>query len=134
MKYTGLLPSLYAAVLSLERVCKNEVGLSAIHWHVMALLRDKDRQPAGALARQLGRAETAFTPVIDKLERLGYVYRSESNGDRRQTIICLTDAGKAWLKDKPSDPDFYMPYVDTLDFDDFDIVLTKLQEWEGLAW
>lgn len=59
--------------------------------HVLLALYRTDMQRAADLALATGWAATAFTPVLDRLERTGLVARYEHPTDRRSVLIGLTD-------------------------------------------
>lgn len=68
-------------------------SLSMYQLHILSALYTEDHQHASSLARAVGRAATSFTPVLDKLERAGYIQRIADTADRRAVYIELTPKG-----------------------------------------
>lgn len=62
--------------------------------YILNALYDTDGQRASDLARAIGVAATSFTPMLDKLQKAGFVKRSNSKSDRRSVVIHLTKAGR----------------------------------------
>ncbi|MCI0348142.1 MAG: MarR family transcriptional regulator [Acidobacteriales bacterium] len=92
--------ALFIAVQQLERHIGSELeallaatGLSAIEAHVLQALYEKDGQVASVLARSVGRAARAFTPLLDGLERKDLIERRAHPHDRRSINIHLTTKG-----------------------------------------
>lgn len=74
-----------------------DVGLSAGEFDVLASLLhlpDHTGKPS-VLARDGMLSPAGMTHRLDQLERLGLVERRPDPGDRRSTLVVLTDAGKA---------------------------------------
>jgi DNA-binding MarR family transcriptional regulator len=70
------------------------LDLSPIEWYILQALHERDGQHPSALARTIGRAPTAFTPILDKLERKALVLRKPDSKDRRSIFVHLTPAGR----------------------------------------
>lgn len=93
-------PALEAKRLEMERFIKdaisksNAYGLNPIHIYVLHELYANDRRHASDLAKSVGQVATSFTPVLDVLERAGYICRQPDPNDRRAVFICLTNSGK----------------------------------------
>ncbi len=61
--------------------------------HVLAALYAQDKQRPSDLARATGSAPTAFTPILDALERQRLIVRRPDTSDRRAVVISITSAG-----------------------------------------
>ena len=61
--------------------------------HVLVSLYEKDKQNASSLARAVGIVPTAFTPILDTLERSRLIVRRPDTSDRRAVVISVTSAG-----------------------------------------
>jgi DNA-binding MarR family transcriptional regulator len=48
----------------------------------------------GGLGEKLFLESNTLTPILKKLEALGYVTRRRDPGDERQVVVSLTDAGR----------------------------------------
>lgn len=62
--------------------------------YVLAALYQKDEQRASDLAKVLKVPATSFTPVLDRLENAGLIFRTPHSVDRRSVVIALTPEGK----------------------------------------
>jgi len=86
------------ALRRLEPIYKQEaelLGLSIMEWHVLRVLYKQDKQMVRELAQAVGRAQTAFTPMLDHIESKGLIERCPHPTDRRAVIIQLTAQAKA---------------------------------------
>jgi DNA-binding MarR family transcriptional regulator len=54
------------------------------------LLQDVSEATPGQLATRLGLTTGSVTPMLDRLERIGYITRSAHPSDRRKTIVRAT--------------------------------------------
>ncbi|MBA3920349.1 MAG: MarR family transcriptional regulator [Nostocaceae cyanobacterium] len=75
------------------------LGLNVIEWYILQMLYVKDGQMASRLAEGVGRAATAFTPLLDGIQNKGLIERRQHTADRRAIKIFLTGEGKA-LQDR----------------------------------
>lgn len=66
-----------------------------IQLHIMAELFATDKQHPSTLARNCGRAPTSFTPILDKVEKRGWIKREADPCDHRAIFICVATDG--WL-------------------------------------
>jgi MarR family transcriptional regulator, organic hydroperoxide resistance regulator len=71
------------------------LGLSPVEACILQLLYEQDGQMASRLAYGVGRPATSFTPILDVLEKKGFIERRAHPSDRRAVKIHLTDQGKA---------------------------------------
>ena len=69
-------------------------GLGVLEWRVLATLSDGQARTINQLADIVLAKQPTVTKVIDRLEASGDVVRRESTTDRRQSLVCLTDAGE----------------------------------------
>ncbi|MGC7405793.1 MarR family winged helix-turn-helix transcriptional regulator [Pandoraea pneumonica] len=70
-------------------------GLGVSEWRVLATLSDGRARTINQLADIVLAKQPTVTKVIDRLEAAGDVVRGESATDRRQSLVTLTDAGRA---------------------------------------
>jgi len=59
-----------------------------------ALLWAQDGQTVGELGQKLFLQSHTLTPMLKRLEMLGYIKRSRDSADERQVRISLTEAGR----------------------------------------
>jgi len=60
----------------------------------LILLWEQDDQTVGELGRKLYLQSNTLTPMLKRLETLGYIGRRRDSSDERQVRIRLTEAGK----------------------------------------
>lgn len=69
-------------------------GVPVPVWRVLACLYDGDGVSIGRLADLTLHKQPTLTKVIDRLEEDGLVKRQAATGDRRQTLVFITDKGR----------------------------------------
>ena len=57
-------------------------------------LWEEDNQTVSSLGDKLFLESNTLTPMLKKLEAMGYVRRQRSAADERQVVVSLTDAGR----------------------------------------
>ena len=72
-------------------------GLSITEWRVLSTLSDAGVVSVGHLARIATSKQPTVTRVVDKMVQAGYVHRITHNGDRRVTLVEITDVGKTLI-------------------------------------
>ena len=94
--------AVYSANLAYGRAYKpilDELGITYTQWIAIVALWEQDGQTVGSLGDKLFLESNTLTPILKKLEALGYVERRRDPRDERQVIVKLTDAGRA-LREK----------------------------------
>jgi DNA-binding MarR family transcriptional regulator len=94
--------AVYSANLAYGRAYKpilDELGVTYTQWIALVALWEQDGQTVSSLGGQLFLESNTLTPILKKLEALGYVRRQRDAADERQVIVTLTDAGRA-LREK----------------------------------
>src|SRR5215213_5560512 len=74
------------------------MGLSGRQYMVLAVLSADTPPSQLGLAGLCGLLPAQVVPVIDELERRGFVARQRSQTDRRRSMVTLTDAGSEILE------------------------------------
>jgi DNA-binding MarR family transcriptional regulator len=93
--------AVYSAGHAFNRVYKpllDELGLTYPQYLVMVSLWDKNDQTVGELGELLFLESSTLTPLLKRLETVGYLTRSRDPSDERQVRIRLTNAGRALQK------------------------------------
>lgn len=62
--------------------------------HFVVALGSKEHPTMGEMAESLNVTPGAVTQMVTRLEKKGYVLRSKSSRDKRQTTIALTEKGR----------------------------------------
>ena len=89
--------AVYSANHAFNRVYQpllKEPGLTYPQFIAMVLLWEQDGQTVGELGRRLFLQSNTLTPMLKRLETLGYIKRSRDSTDERQVRIKLTEAGR----------------------------------------
>lgn len=89
--------SIYSANLAFGRAYKpllDELGLTYTQWIIIVALWEEDDQTVKGLGERLFLESNTLTPILKKLEELGYLRRQRDSADERQVLVSLTEAGR----------------------------------------
>jgi DNA-binding MarR family transcriptional regulator len=64
----------------------------------MVALYEEDDQTVGVLGERLFLESNTLTPILKKLESMGYLRRQRDPADERQVRVSLTPAGRSLLE------------------------------------
>jgi DNA-binding MarR family transcriptional regulator len=90
--------AIYSANLAYGRAYRpilEELGVTYTQWIIIVALWEQDNQTVGGLGEKLFLESNTLTPILKKLEELGFLNRRRDPADERQVLISLTDAGRA---------------------------------------
>ncbi|MGE0023437.1 MAG: MarR family winged helix-turn-helix transcriptional regulator [Hyphomicrobium sp.] len=93
--------AVYSANLAFGRAYKpilEPLGLTYTQYIAMVALSEEDDQTVGALGEKLFLESNTLTPILKKLEQMGYVERRRDPSDERQVRVRLTSAGRGLLE------------------------------------
>jgi DNA-binding MarR family transcriptional regulator len=79
-----------------------QLGLTYPQYITLTLLWETDQQTVGALGHQLEMKTSTMTPLIKRLETLGFVKRLRGEEDERQVFVHLTSKGAALQDQAPN--------------------------------
>lgn len=71
-----------------------ENGLSITEWRVLSILSGAGVVSVGQLARIATSKQPTVTRVVDKMVNAGYVHRVAHGGDRRVSLVEITEPGR----------------------------------------
>lgn len=71
------------------------MGITYTQYLVLLVLWENDEQPVNTIGQRLKLGINTTSPLIKRMEKLGLVARHDSEVDKRQQIVYLTDKGKA---------------------------------------
>jgi DNA-binding MarR family transcriptional regulator len=94
--------AIYSANLAYGRAYKQgleELGLTYPQWIAIVALWEQDDQTVSELGDKMFLESNTLTPMLKKLEALGYLRRQRNPADERQVRVSLTEAGRK-LRDK----------------------------------
>ena len=89
--------AVYSANLAFGRAYRpilEELGLTYPQYVTIVALWEEDNQTVGRLGEKLFLESNTLTPLLKKLETMGYVRRQRDPADERQVVVSLTDAGR----------------------------------------
>lgn len=97
--------AIYSTNLAYSRVYKpvlEQLGLTYPQYVTIICLWEEDRQTVKGLSEKLFLEPSTLTPMLKRLEAMGYVRRERDTEDERSVRVSLTDAGRA-LREKAFD-------------------------------
>jgi len=99
--------AVYSANLAfgkLYRPILEPLGLTYTQYVTVVALLEEDGQTVGSLGEKLFLESNTLTPILKKLEGMGYVERTRDSADERQVRVSLTRSGRQ-LREKTSSID-----------------------------
>src|SRR4051795_12176686 len=89
--------AIYSANLAFGRAYRKgleDLGLTYPQWIAIVALWEQDGQTVSELGEKMFLESNTLTPVLKKLETMGYLRRHRDPADERQVRISLTEAGR----------------------------------------
>jgi len=77
------------------------LGLTYTQYITIVALWEEDNQTVGSLGEKLFLESNTLTPILKKLEAMGYLQRQRDPEDERQVRINLTNSGRQLREDRP---------------------------------
>jgi MarR family transcriptional regulator, organic hydroperoxide resistance regulator len=71
------------------------LGLTYTQYITLICLSERDHQTVRELGENLFLESNTLTPILKKMEEMGYVRRERGTTDERQVVVSLTDSGRA---------------------------------------
>jgi DNA-binding MarR family transcriptional regulator len=93
--------AVYSANLAFGRAYKpilDTVGLTYTQYIAMVALSEEDEQTVSLLGEKLFLESNTLTPILKKLEQMGFIRRRRDPEDERQVRVSLTPAGRRVLE------------------------------------
>lgn len=93
--------AIYSANLAFGRAYKpllDKVGLTYTQYIAMVALSEEDELTVGALGEKLFLESNTLTPILKKLEQIGFIRRHRDPADERQVRVSLTPAGRKLIE------------------------------------
>ena len=90
--------AIYSANLTFGKAYKpilDELGLTYTQYITVIALYEQSGQMVSELGEKLFLESNTLTPILKKLEAMGYVTRQRSANDERQVLVSLTEEGRA---------------------------------------
>src|ERR1700677_3085369 len=89
--------AIYSANLAFGKAYKpilDELGLTYTQYITIIALWEEDNQTVSGLGEKLFLESNTLTPILKKLEGIGYLRRQRDSADERQVMVSLTEAGR----------------------------------------
>ncbi|AIO33970.1 marR family protein [Burkholderia cenocepacia] len=89
--------AIYSANLAFGKAYKpilEELGLTYTQYITIIALWEEDNQTVGQLGEKLFLESNTLTPILKKLEAMGYLERRRDPSDERQVLVSLTKSGR----------------------------------------
>ena len=89
--------AVYSANLAFGKAYKpilEELGLTYTQYIAIVALWEEDNQTVSGLGEKLFLESNTLTPILKKLEGMGYLQRQRDPADERQVRVSLTDVGR----------------------------------------
>src|SRR5258708_36859004 len=89
--------AVYSANLEFGKAYKpilDELGLTYTQYITIIALWEEDNQTVGSLGEKLFLESNTLTPILKKLEVMGYLSRQRDPSDERQGLVSLTKSGR----------------------------------------
>ena len=89
--------AIYSANLAYSRAYKRgleELGLTYPQWIALVSLWEQGDQTVSELGEKMFLESNTLTPILKKLESMGYLRRQRDPADERQVRVNLTEAGR----------------------------------------
>jgi MarR family transcriptional regulator, organic hydroperoxide resistance regulator len=89
--------AVYSANLAYGRAYRpilDELGLTYTQYITIIVLWEMGNVTVSALGERLFLESNTLTPILKKLEAMGYLRRQRDPSDERQVLVSLTDAGR----------------------------------------
>lgn len=90
--------AVYSANLAYGKAYKpilERLGVTYTQYLAIVALWEEDHQTVSGLGEKLFLESNTLTPILKRLEAVGYVTRQRSTHDERQVVVSLTEAGRA---------------------------------------
>ncbi len=82
-----------------------QLGITYTQYLVLMVLWEQDSLPLNAISRRLFLESNTLTPLIKRMETMKMVTRKKNKDDARQTIVSLTEHGRALQQQAAAIPD-----------------------------
>ena len=108
----------------------SRLGITYTQYLVLMVLWEQDSQPVNAIAHRLYLESNTLTPLIKRMEALKIVTRRKGKEDGRQTIVSLSEHGKALEQEAAQIPNCMTALLREkgLDLEQFAAIMPTLDE------
>jgi DNA-binding MarR family transcriptional regulator len=121
--------AVYSSNLAFRKAYKpmlERLGLTYTQYITLVALWEEDNQNVSSLGEKLFLESNTLTPILKKLEAMGYLLRQRNPEDERQVTISLTNEGRK-LREGLSEDGFPQTGLDPDDFVQMQKAIVKLR-------
>jgi DNA-binding MarR family transcriptional regulator len=115
----------------------SDFGCPALHWRVLSILNEEDAKTIGYLAQISVIQRSNLSYILESMEGAGLIVREDMSGDRRKTLVHITQKGRRLFAETlPAILDYYRKFLDGLSDDkieEFIKVLRRIKKNIGSA-
>jgi DNA-binding MarR family transcriptional regulator len=89
--------AIYSANLAFGKAYRpilDKLGLTYTQYITLICLSERDHQTVRELGRNLFLESNTLTPILKKLEEMGYLHRTRDMTDERQVVVSLSESGR----------------------------------------
>lgn len=90
--------AVYSANLAFGKAYRpilDDLGLTYTQYITLICLAERDGQTVRELGQSLFLESNTLTPILKKMEEMGYLRRERDTADERQVVVSLTASGRA---------------------------------------
>lgn len=122
--------AVYSSNLAFGKAYKpmlERLGLTYTQYITLVVLWEQDNQTVGSLGEKLFLESNTLTPILKKLEAMGYLRRQRDPEDERQVRISLTKEGRK-LREELTEEGFPQTGLDPDEFVQMQQAIVKLRD------
>lgn len=122
--------AVYSSNLAFGKAYKpmlERLGLTYTQYITLVVLWEEDNQTVGSLGEKLFLESNTLTPILKKLEAMGYLLRQRDPEDERQVRIRLTSEGRK-LREGLTEEGFPQTGLDPDEFVQMQNAIVKLRD------
>lgn len=109
-----------------DKLCE-PYNFTSIQATILLDLAENGKSRVTSICSRLGKSTNTISPLLQRLERLGYVKKYQSEGDKRVMYVNLSTKGKELMKKYLNDAGSYSwPIFDKLDDEEFQMIYKSL--------
>ena len=106
----------------------SDFGCPALHWRVLSILNEEDAKTVGYLAQISVIQRSNLSYILENMERAGLIEREDMSGDRRKTLVHITNKGRRLFAETlPAILGYYRKFLDGLSDDQIEEFIRVLQ-------
>jgi DNA-binding MarR family transcriptional regulator len=107
-----------------------DYNLTITQAKLLSVLKGEGPQSLVELSNKLEMSPSSISGIVDRLERMDYVYRQRDEQDRRVVWIGLTEKSQEFMKDLPvTQAQYFRKYISRMSPEEVKILTETLQKF-----